>query len=150
MIPIHRFSLEKHAGEYKHWPLLTRVLADGRPADLRIPGYVLLHQFEMDDGYLLVTDYDCPFEEATVFVLVSRGMRTLARRTVGVMYDSVVLTGLEWASPRELVATFNDGVPMRVTIRRRGIPYLWPRISIRRMAPLRPRVRDAFRPASPD
>jgi hypothetical protein len=135
MIPIDRFSLEQHAGEYKDWPLRTRVLVDGEPTELFVSGYVLLHQFAVDDGYLLVTDYDCPFEEATVFALVSPDLRLLSHRTVGVAYDTFLLIGLEWTGPRELIATFNDGFRMRVTLRRRGIPYLWPRLSVRRMLP---------------
>lgn len=133
MIPIDRFSLEQHAGEYKDWPLRTRVLLDGQPTDLFIPGYVLLHQFAVDDEYLLVADCDCPFEEATTFALVSPDLRLLSRRTLMVMYDSFLLTGLEWTAPRQLVASFDD-FHVRVTLRRRGIPYLWPRISIRRIA----------------
>ncbi|MBB4636710.1 hypothetical protein [Longimicrobium terrae] len=135
MIPIDRFSLEQHAGEYKDWPLRTRVLVDGQPTELFIPGYVLLHQFAVDDGYLLVSDYDCPFEEATVFALVSPDLRLLSRRTVGVAYNTFLLTGLEWTGPRELIASFDD-FHVRVTLRRRGIPYLWPRISIRRIRSL--------------
>lgn len=37
-------------------------------------GYELLCQFETAAGYLLVTDYDCPFEEAVNFVLVSNDL----------------------------------------------------------------------------
>lgn len=133
MIPIHRFSLEQHAGPYDTWPLRTRVLADGEPTELFIPGYVLLHQFAVDDEYLLVTDYDCPFEEATVFVLLSGDLRILARRTVGVMYNSFLLTGLEQTGPRQLVARFGDDFRVRVTVRPRGIPFLRPRLSVRRM-----------------
>lgn len=134
MIPIDRFSLERHAGEYKDWPPRTRVLVDGQPTELFISGFVLLHQFRVDDGYLLVTDYDCPFEEMTVFALVSPDLRLLSQRMIGMMYESFLLTGLEWIGPREFVASFGDDFRLRGTLRPRGIPYLRPRIGIRRVA----------------
>lgn len=130
-----RFSLEKHDGPYESWPLRTRLLADGQPTRVRLGGYVLLHQFEVEDGYLLVTDYDCPFEEMTVFTLLSSELRVLSARTVGAPYNTFLLTRLEWMDPRHLVAWFGSDSPMRVTLRPWGIPVVRPRIGIARVRP---------------
>src|SRR6266508_3806727 len=46
MKPIIRFALEKHDGPYETWPLRSRVSLDGKPTDISLPGYTLLHQFE--------------------------------------------------------------------------------------------------------
>ena len=130
MIRTNRFSLPKHADPYESWPLRTRLFADGEPTEVRVPAYVMLHQFQVEDGYLLVADQDCPFEEATVFALLSHDLRLLSCRVVGAPYNAHLLTGLEWVNPRELVASFGDDFRMRVTIRRRGIPILIPRLRI--------------------
>ncbi|HEX8391448.1 MAG TPA: hypothetical protein VF665_03740 [Longimicrobium sp.] len=133
MIRTDRFSLEKHAGPYESWPLRTRLFADGEPTDVRIPAYVMLHQFQVDDGYLLIGDQDCPFEEATVFALLSHDLRLLSCRVVGHAYNTFLLTGLEWVNPRQLIASFGDDLRMRVTIRPRGIPVILPRLRLDRI-----------------
>ncbi len=75
MKPITRFGMEKHDGPYETWPLRSRVSLDGKPTDISLPGYTLLHQFETANGYILVTDYDCPYEEITSFALISKQLR---------------------------------------------------------------------------
>lgn len=75
MHPISRFSLEQHAGPYDTWPTRSRLLLDGEPTRILLPSYALLSQFEIPDAYILVTDYDCPFEEITSFCLVSKELR---------------------------------------------------------------------------
>ncbi len=75
MDAISRFTLEQHDGPYETWPLRSRLFLDGEPTGISLPGYALLHQFETSNGYVLVTDYDCPFEEITNFILVSKQLR---------------------------------------------------------------------------
>lgn len=89
MQPVDRFALDTHDGPCETWPSRTHVLVDGVRSALAVSGYVLLRQFETPAAYLLVTDYDCPFEEAVTFTLVSKDpMKVRARRTVGAMYAS--------------------------------------------------------------
>lgn len=128
-----RFSLERHAGPYGSWPPRTRLRVDGRPTRLRVAGYSLLHQFAVEDGYLLVTDHDCPFEEVTVFTLLSPELRVLSARTVGAPYNPFLLTRQESTGTRHLVAWFGEDYPMRITIRKWGIPLLHKRIGLQRI-----------------
>ena len=44
------FSLAKHAGEYKDWPLKTPLLLNYQSTSLAIPGFQLLHQFQLQSG----------------------------------------------------------------------------------------------------
>jgi hypothetical protein len=132
-IPIARFTLERHAGPYERWPSRSRLFADGRATATRVPGCSLLHQFRMDDGYLLVTDYDCPFEEVTAFTLLDERLRVVAERKIGWMYNTFLLTGLRWLDGRRLVASFGDDWQVLVTIRRRGFPLLHPRLKLQRL-----------------
>ena len=91
-----RFCLERHEGPYESWPLRSRLLVDGEPRGVRVPGYSLLHQYALPSGYLLVTDCDCPFEEATSFVLLDRNSRLLCARTLSIPYGSYKLAHMEW------------------------------------------------------
>src|SRR5262245_28944487 len=88
MKPIDRFTLAKHDGPYATWPLRSRLSLDGRPTDISLPGYTLLHQFETSSGYILVTDYDCPHEEITNFALISKQLRLRSCRWLGWMYET--------------------------------------------------------------
>jgi hypothetical protein len=130
---IDRFSLESHAGPYEKWPLRTRLLIDGTPSATSIPGYSLLHQFSLLDGYLLITDDDCPFEEATHFILLDPALRLRSRRTLSVPYGSFLLQGFEWLNDSEAIATFYQDDAWQLTIRAWGIPFLRPRLQLRRV-----------------
>ena len=74
--------------------------------DNRLPGYTLLHQFLLDDGYLVVTDYDCPFEECTNFILLDTKFKTRATRSLGVPYGSFLLQKIERSDDTHFIATF--------------------------------------------
>ena len=142
MHAIERFSLERHAGPYESWPRRTRLLDRGAPTGVALPAYVLLHQFEVQRGFLLVLDDDCPHEEITTFCLLSADLRVLSRRWLGVPYGSWFLRAIEWIDERRFVGDFRDD-PLaeprpraectdRVgfVIRSRGIPYLRPRLGM--------------------
>jgi hypothetical protein len=132
MTATDRFSLETHSGPYESWPLRTRLLMDGAPIQLTLSGFVLLHQFEIPAGYLLVTDYDCPFEEAVTFTLLSKDLQhTLGERTLGAMYGSFLLDGITWSDERNFSATF-AGISGRwdFSIRDWSIPVIFPRLKM--------------------
>ena len=135
MTPTDRFSLARHEGPYESWPLRTPLLADGATTGIEIPGYVLLHQFETSAGYVLVADFDCPYEEATTFALVSRDLRLLGCRTLSRALASFLLEGIEWIDDRRFIARFHGGFRYEVTIRHRAIPILRPRLGVRRKGP---------------
>lgn len=75
----NRLSLERHAGPYDRWPPRTRLFCDGEPTRLKLSGYHLFRQFEVGDRFLLVLDYDCPFEEMFEVYLVSADHRVRSR-----------------------------------------------------------------------
>ena len=104
MNSISRFALEQHEGPYEKWPLRSRLFLDGKSTGLSLPGYDLLHQFETADGYVLVTDYDCPFEEITNFILVTKRLRLQSCRWLGWMYESFYLQRIEWVDERTFIA----------------------------------------------
>jgi hypothetical protein len=130
MKPITRFTLEKHDGPYETWPLRSRLSLDGKATGISLPGYTLLHQFETSNGYILVTDYDCPFEEITNFALVSRQMRLQSCRWVGWMYETFLLERIEWIDDRTFTAIFCGNLCCRLAIRSWGIPYIRPRLKL--------------------
>lgn len=103
---LNRFALEIHDGPYEKWPTKSRLIVDGVITEQRLPGYSLLHQFALDDGYLLVTDYDCPFEECTNFILLDSTFKKRASRSLGVPYGSFLLQKIEQLDVTNFIATF--------------------------------------------
>ena len=130
--PIDRFALQTHPGPYQSWPGHSRLIVDGELLRTAVPGYVLLRQFALPDGYLLITDFDCPFEESTSFVLLNAQLWVLSHRTLGGMYASYLLKRVRWVNERELIANFIEHGDWRLTIRARSVPYLRPRLALRR------------------
>ena len=51
-----------------------------------------------------MTDYDCPFEEITNFILVSKRLRLQSCRWLGWMYESFYLQRIEWVDERTFIA----------------------------------------------
>jgi hypothetical protein len=79
MHSIARFSLEQHAGDYASWPARSRLFQDGEPTALELDGYRIFRQFELDQGFLLVVDYDCPFEEVYQVYLLSAELQVISQ-----------------------------------------------------------------------
>jgi hypothetical protein len=130
MKPINRFTLQKHGGPYETWPIRSRLSLDGQPIDIWLPGYKLLHQFETPYGYILITDYDCPYEEITNFALISKQLRVQSCRWIGWVYETFLLERIEWIDDRTFTAFFCGNLCCRFTVRSWGIPYIRPRLKL--------------------
>lgn len=132
MLEITRFSLEKHRGSYERWPQKTRLVAEGAMLELAICGYTLLRQYETEAGYLLVTDYDCIYEEAISFTLIDKACtRVLSHRQIGAPYQTYWLGDIIWKDPWRFEATIdNADVTASFTIRKFHIPGFYPQLGM--------------------
>ena len=92
----NKFSLIRHSGPYELWPSRTALLVDGIVSSTAVPGYSLLRQIELPESYLLITDYDCPFEEAVTVIFLNKQLRMLSHRTIWSLYSSVAFKSIEW------------------------------------------------------
>lgn len=61
----------------------TVLLVDGKPAGIAIEGLQLVDQFDTGRGYLLVTDYNDPWEEQTVVTLLDAELKQLDKKRLG-------------------------------------------------------------------
>lgn len=102
LTPIDAFSLARHAGPYAEWPRTTPLWRDGAPTATAVPGYALLRQYVLPGPrYLLITDWDCPYEEATEVLLIDGDLRLRARRSFGAPYASCWLSAARPADDGE-------------------------------------------------
>lgn len=129
---LNEFELEKHSGPYEKWPSGSYVIRNGRPTSLRLPGYLLLHQFLMRDEYLFVTNYDCPFEEITELTLCSASLSIVARRSFGCPYASVDLDRARIVGEDQILIFSDSGEARLITIGRSGIPFFSSRLKVAR------------------
>lgn len=93
MQAIDEYRLDRHPGPYASWPQDTPVYKGGWDTGIRVPGYVLDAQYRTPLGDLLVTSYDCPFEEASTFILLDPQTGILARADLAAPYDRYLLVG---------------------------------------------------------
>jgi hypothetical protein len=91
VIPIDRYRLQPHDGPYKSWPTTSLLRVDGQQTGARVPGYVIEAQYESSLGDLLITSFDCPFEESNSFVLLDQAYSLIAQTELLVPYSSFLL-----------------------------------------------------------
>lgn len=137
---VERFSLRALADAPDAVPLDSLLIADGEATSSRVPGVEILEQFEIIAGYLLVTDYDCPFEETFYFVLLDHEFRTVSCRSLGARFSFVpdgqvhLLQELRWEDDWHFVVVLTDRPERwRFTIRKFSIPCLRPTLGLSRI-----------------
>jgi hypothetical protein len=116
MQPLTTFSLQKHAGPYESWPLVSGLLREGIGVGKNVPGYVLEAQYRCHVGYLFVTSWDCPFEEQLEVVLTDERFDILDSRSIGAMYDSTWLMSHEPLGDSQLLLHCDNDWDVRVTV----------------------------------
>jgi hypothetical protein len=101
-----------------------------------LPGYVLLHQFETLDWSVLVTDYDCPYEEITNFAFIgNQPLRLISCRRLGWMYEIFLLVYIGWIDERTFIAVIGGSDHCwRLSIRSWSIPYIRPHLKLQWLA----------------
>lgn len=126
MQPITNYRLAEPTGDYARWPQCTMLLdADGRATGLAVPGYALLHQYRVSVETLLITDWDCPYEEATEVLLLDAQHRLLARRSFGAPYASWSLQKAEVMDARRLRLDFHGGPRVCISVREAATVWSW-------------------------
>lgn len=135
MVQINRFSLRVPSGERDSWPKRVQLVVDGKPTSLTVSGYALLYQFETSCGFVLVTDFDCPYEEAVCFTLIDKSLgKVESERCVGSPYCSYWLERFVWRDDHRFDAYFrNEPDRWEFSIRRWGIPLVRQKLTMARV-----------------
>jgi hypothetical protein len=85
MIAINRFILESPDGAD------SKLFRDGLWTGTKVSGLKIERQFEVGTRYLLITSYDCFFEESNSVILLDQNCDTLSVERIGAMCDSYLL-----------------------------------------------------------
>lgn len=89
MKAINSLTLAKHEGEYASWPVKTEIFDNGVATGKKISGFVIEAQYAHANGFLVVTSWDCPFEEAQTFTWLSPSFDVLKEKTIGIAYEAI-------------------------------------------------------------
>ena len=148
MTPIDRYRLARHDGPYERWPLTTPLFADDRPTGQRVPGYVIDAQYRCAAGALLVTSFDCLFEESNAFLLLDAAHRCIAKRELQTPYATWLLHAHWPQDASTIVLHYQTAIFMRLQV----LPPAWwwprrPRLRVSRCPGWRsdPRMVDSHR-----
>ena len=79
---------------------------------------------------MLITDWDCPFEETTEVFLLSAELALIARHSFSVPYESFNLEDLQIIDDTNLQLTFYDNDCRQVTVTAKKMGLLGSRINV--------------------
>ncbi|MGI0119848.1 hypothetical protein [Zooshikella sp. RANM57] len=82
-----------------------------------IPGYCIEAQYKTSVGYLLVTSFDCPFEESNVFILLDLNYRVLAKKYLQMWYETFLLKAHWSVSDTKLMLHYQGNLNYSLTIK---------------------------------
>jgi len=117
MDKIECFSFKPQPGPYETWSLCSELIQDGKATGKYIPGFVIGAQYAYKDLYLLVTSWDCPYEESQEFILLSNDLTVLCKKHIGHIYSTVFLQDHEPVAEDQALFHCNDDIDILVTIK---------------------------------
>lgn len=127
---IKKFSLAKHEGPYENWPSKTDLFFDGKPTGKKIDGYVIEKQFKIDDYYLIITSYDCPFEETNNFILLNNNFSVEHKKWIGRPYNSFCIKDAVPINDYKILILFIGDLKVTLHIKMKSFLSSKPRIKL--------------------
>ena len=115
MKEISSFSFKAQQGPYETWSLCSELIKDGKRTGKYIPGFVIGAQYAYKDLYLIVTSWDCPFEESQEFILLAQDLTVLCKKHIGHIYSTVQLESHETVAEDQVIFHCNDDLDILVT-----------------------------------
>lgn len=116
MIAIDNFTIETHEGEYEGRPLKSALYFNGEKLNVKVSGYVIEKQFELPNYFLLLINWDCPFEEGCEIVVLSKGFKIVGNYSFTPFYHSYLLTSFCELSANQYKLAFNGSDCFKLTI----------------------------------
>lgn len=116
MIPIEKFTLQEHEGKYEDRPLKSALYFCNRSTGLKVSGYVIEKQFELPSYFLLLINWDCPYEEGCEIVVLNKELRVVGGHSFAPYYNSYSLSDISELSNNHYKLVFNESECFYLTI----------------------------------
>jgi hypothetical protein len=117
MNKIDSFSFKPQPGPYETWSLCSELIKDDKATGKYVPGFIIGAQYAYKDLYLLVTSWDCPYEESQEFILLSKDLTVLCKKHIGHIYSTILLEDHEPIAQDQALFHCNDDIDILVTIK---------------------------------
>ncbi|WP_462151426.1 hypothetical protein [Pseudoalteromonas xiamenensis] len=108
MIPIDKFTIQEHEGKYEGRPLKSLLFFNGEELNLKVSGYVIEKQFELPNYFLLLINWDCPFEEGCEVVVLNKKLEIVGNHSFTPFYNSFLLSSINELSLNQYKLVFNE------------------------------------------
>ena len=115
MKKISCFSFNSQPGAYDTWSLCSELILNEKPTGKYVPGFVMGAQYAYKNLLLIVTSWDCPYEESQEFILLSKDLTVLCKKHIGHIYSTVVIESHEAIAEDQVLFHCNDDVDILVT-----------------------------------
>lgn len=132
VLPTTRFSLSDPDGAGR-----SLLWADGHPTDTRIRGSSLRWQFSLPKAFVLITDYDDPWEEITEITLLDTSLKTIGTASLGGGGTAFALStyqvkDIQWLDQHSFVTvpTTPEQGQFQIAVRDRPFPVMGTRLKV--------------------
>lgn len=115
MKKISTFSFKQQLGPYETWSLCSELIMNGKRTGKYVPGFIIGAQYAYKDLFLLVTSWDCPYEESQEFILLSKDLTVLCKKHIGHIYSTVLLEDHEPIAEDQVLFHCNNDTDILVT-----------------------------------
>lgn len=126
-------SLKKHSSPYEKWQLKSELLKDGKRTGKYVPGFVIEAQYVYKDHYLIVTSWDCAFEESQEFLLLSKKLDVLSKKHVGEIYSTVWIESHEVVADDQVLFHCNGDLDVLITANTGLLPSFPPMLKMQKL-----------------
>ncbi|WP_027672651.1 hypothetical protein [Rheinheimera baltica] len=116
MIPIAKFTIKEHQGSYEDRPLKSLLYFNGEELNLKVSGFVIEKQFELPNYFLLLINWDCPFEEGCEVVVLNKNLEIVGCHNFTPFYNSYSLSSISQISCNHYKLVFNESDCFEVAI----------------------------------
>ncbi|MEG3753568.1 hypothetical protein [Psychromonas arctica] len=113
---IDKFTIQEHEGDYEKRPLKSLLYYRGKALGKKVSGYVIEKQFELDDYFLLLINWDCQFEESCEIIVINKLQKIVGHYSFTSFYNSYNLRTVCELSKNNFRLTFNESDNFEVII----------------------------------
>ena len=133
MKKISTFSLKKQTSPYEAWQLKSELLINGERTDKFVPGFVIEAQYSFKDFYLIVTSWDCAYEESQEFLLLSKDLEVLSKKHIGELYSTVWIEYHEIVAKNQVLFHCNGDMDVLITAKTGRLPSFPPVLKMQKI-----------------
>lgn len=115
MKEISLFSFKKPHSPYEAWKLESELLMNAKHTNICIPGFFIEAQYAYKNLYLIVTSWNCCYEDSLEILLLSKELQVISKKHIGQIYSSVLLESHEVIAEDRVLFHCNHGLDILIT-----------------------------------